>query len=93
MTMTIEDTTMTADEYRDALEQLEMTQGVAGELFGVGARSSRRWALDQAKVPVAVSMLLSLMLNRRLELEVPGPYNQAYRIWNLSATSKKRKLE
>ena len=90
--MTIENI-MTADEYRDALEQLEMTQSVAGELFGVGPRSSRRWALNEARVPVAVAMLLNLMLNRRLKLEVPGPFQEAYRIWNLSATSVKRKLE
>ena len=91
--MTIENTTMTAEEFRNALERLEMTQSVAGELFGVGPRSSRRWALNEARVPVAVAMLLKLMLKKRLKLEVPGPFNEAYRVWQFSAESAKRKLE
>jgi hypothetical protein len=80
-------TTMTAKEYRDALERLEMTQGTAGALFGVGPRTSRRWALDEAKVPVAVSMILRLMLKKQLKLEVPAsPFIESKgRLWTLSA--------
>jgi len=62
---------MNAKQYRDALEKRGMSQLAAGELFGVGARASRRWALDEARVPAAVAMLLRLMLDKRLKLEVP----------------------
>lgn len=80
-------TTMTAEEYRSALDKLEMTQGTAGALFGVGPRTSRRWALDEAKVPVPVSMILRLMLKKKLKLEVPpSPFIESKgRVWTLSA--------
>jgi hypothetical protein len=58
---------MNAQEYRDALERLKLTQLDAGELFNVGARTSRRWALGQARVPTSVAMLLRLMLRKRVE--------------------------
>jgi hypothetical protein len=58
---------MTAEQYRAALERLQMTQVAAGELFRVGARTSRRWALDEARVPFAVAALLHLMLKKRLK--------------------------
>lgn len=60
---------MTAKQYRAALEQLDMTQLAAGELFAVGSRTSRRWALDEARVPAAVAMLLRLLLKKRIKLE------------------------
>lgn len=87
MTYVIPMTTMTAKEYRDALDRLQMTQGTAGELFGVGPRTSRRWALDEAKVPVPVSMILRLMLKKQLKLKVPGsPFIESQaRLWTLSA--------
>ena len=78
--------TMTAKEYQDALDRLEMTQAAAGTLFGVGPRTSRRWALDEAKVPVPVSMILRLMLKKQLKLKVPAPFNESPgRLWTLSA--------
>jgi hypothetical protein len=58
---------MNAQEYRDALERLKLTQLDAGELFNVGARTSRRWALGQARVPTSVAMLLRLMVRKRVE--------------------------
>ena len=80
-------TTMTPEEYRKALDRLEMTQGVAGELFGVGIRTSRRWALGEAKVPVPVSMLLNLLLKKKLKLTIPGSerMDMRARLWTLSA--------
>ena len=79
--------TMTAKEYREALDRLEMTQGAAGALFGVGIRSSRRWALGEAKVPTSVSLILHLMLKKKLKLEVPGStfIDSRSRLWTLSA--------
>jgi hypothetical protein len=80
-------TSMTAEEYRKALDRLEMTQGAAGELFGVGIRSSRRWALGEARIPGPVALLLNLMLKKKLKLEVPGsPFIASQgRVWTLSA--------
>lgn len=60
---------MDANQYRKALEKLELTQIAAGELFKVGARTSRRWALGEARIPSSVSMLLQLMVKRRLKVE------------------------
>ena len=79
---------MTADEYRHALEKLSLSQVAAGELFGVGSRTSRRWALDEARVPVSVAMLLRLMLQKKLKLEVPVINDTARRLWTFSAVAK-----
>jgi len=64
---------MDKNEYREALAKLDLTQAAAGEMFGVGARTSRRWALGEAKVPPTVAMLLELMTEERLELELHIP--------------------
>jgi hypothetical protein len=85
-------TPMTSDEYRAALDKLGISQLAAGKLFAVGARTSRRWALDEARVPLAVAMLLRLMLKKRLKLEIPV-WNEDTRkfdsqIWTLSAEHK-----
>jgi hypothetical protein len=80
---------MTNKQYRDALDKLDITQVGAGELFQVGARTSRRWALDEARVPTTVAMILHLMLDKKLKLEAPVPNEDAHRIWMLSA----KKLE
>lgn len=85
--------TMTSDQYRDALQKLNLTQVAAGELFQVGPRTSRRWALDEARIPATVAMLLQLMLKKRLKLEIPI-WNEDTRrfdsrqIWTLSATHR-----
>jgi len=63
------DIAMTADQYRAALKKLGLTQLAAGDLFRVGPRTSRRWALDEARVPDAVAMLLALMLKKRIKPE------------------------
>ena len=57
---------MDAQEYRSALDKLGMTQLAAGELFIVGSRTSRRWALDDGRIPAAVAMLLRLMVKGKL---------------------------
>lgn len=81
---------MTTDEYRAALDKLGISQLAAGRLFSVGSRTSRRWALGEARVPMAVAMMLRLMLKKKLTLEVPL-WNEVARdwdqtqIWSLSA--------
>jgi hypothetical protein len=75
---------MTTDEYRATLDKLGLTQLAAGKLFAVGARTSRRWALGEARVPMAVAMLLRLMLKRQLRLEVPL-HKDGSQVWDLTA--------
>ena len=60
---------MTAKQYRAALDKLGLSQLAAGRLFAVGARTSRRWALDEARVPVAVAMVLHLLVREVITLE------------------------
>ena len=52
---------MTADEYRDALRRLDLTQVRAALLFGVNERTSRSWACDQNDVPSGIAILLKLL--------------------------------
>ena len=76
---------MTAKQYQDALDKLNLSQLAAGRLFAVGSRTSRRWALDEARVPAAVAMLLRLMVDKRLKVEVQ--VEDTHRAWEF--TSKK----
>jgi DNA-binding transcriptional regulator YiaG len=49
---------MTADEFRAALARLALTQTAAAGLFGVEARTVRRWACDERPIPETVRLLL-----------------------------------
>jgi hypothetical protein len=60
---------MNAKQYRQALERIGLTQLAAGDLLGVGARTSRRWALDEARIPTPVAILLRLLLKKRITLK------------------------
>jgi len=42
---------MTPDEYREALEALDLTQAGAAKLLGVDDRTSRRWACGERDIP------------------------------------------
>jgi hypothetical protein len=79
---------MTAKQYQAALDRLNISQLKAGELFKVGARTSRRWALDEARVPPAVAMILELMLKKTLTLEIPANSISDRRVWTFSAKEK-----
>lgn len=57
---------MTANQYRVALDRLSLSQRGAAKLFGVGERTSRRWALGEADVPQPVAILLRLMLSGKI---------------------------
>ena len=83
---------MSAQQYRDALDKIGMSQISAGKLFQVGSRTARRWALDEARVPVAVAMVLRLMVKKRLRFSVPIMNEEtrqldSERLWILTATS------
>ena len=60
---------MTPAEYRDALAALSLSQVRAASLFGVDARTSRRWALGEAAVPRMVALVLRLMLRHGVSVE------------------------
>jgi len=81
---------MNAKQYRDALAKLDLSQAAAGEIFGVGARTSRRWALNEARIPPLVGMWLQLMLSKKLKVELKIPVSperqQAERrVWRFQA--------
>jgi len=42
---------MTADEYRDALARLDLSQVAAARLLAVDERTSRKWAAGHRDVP------------------------------------------
>ena len=88
---------MDAQEYRDALTALGLTQAAAGELFEVGERSSRRWALGEAKVPPMVALVLELMLSKKLRLELQIPAGAARtpvrQVWTFSAKQSVHAME
>lgn len=105
MNMTVDDyPSMTGEEYKAALDKLGINQQAAGRLFGVGTRTAGRWAQGQARIPVAIAMLVQLLLKKRLKLTVPIWNDEARdfdrtQIWKLSAErqiwkpSAARKLE
>ena len=51
---------MTPNQYRAALDKLELTQVGAARLFGVNEATSRRWAAEGTEGTVVI--LLRLML-------------------------------
>ena len=58
---------MSPKQYRAAIEKLGLSQVKAGGFLGVGARTSRRWALGESAVPNSVAMLLRLMIERKID--------------------------
>lgn len=53
---------MTANQFRAALDRLNLTQVGAARLLGADARTARRWALGERSVPPTVSVLLRLLV-------------------------------
>lgn len=80
---------MTTEEYRASLDKLGMSQVAAARLFNVSDRTSRRWALSEGNIPMAVALMLRLMVKKKITLEVPV-WNEPSRsqVWTLSAAHK-----
>jgi hypothetical protein len=57
---------MTAAEFCEALAQLGLSKGDAGELFGTDPRTPYRWARGDRPIPPTVAMLLRLMLRGKV---------------------------
>lgn len=53
---------MTADEYREALESLGLTQVAAAKLLGVDDRTSRRWAAGDREIPPPAQRFLRYLV-------------------------------
>jgi hypothetical protein len=53
---------MTADEYRNAIAALGLSQVEASTLLGVDERTSRRWAIGEREIPPPVERFLRYLL-------------------------------
>jgi DNA-binding transcriptional regulator YiaG len=60
---------MTANQFRAALDRLELSQLEAARLFNANGRTARRWALGERSVPEPVAILLRLMLAGKLTVD------------------------
>lgn len=56
---------MTADDYRDALARLDLSQVAAARLLGVDDRTSRRWATGERDVPPPAERFLRYLIATR----------------------------
>ena len=50
----------------EALQQLGMTQQQAADLFGINDRTLRRYLRDEYMTPKLITIVVSLMLHRRI---------------------------
>jgi transcriptional regulator with XRE-family HTH domain len=55
---------MKAEEYRQALKKLGLTQEGAAALVGSDPRTGRRWATGERSVPPPMATLVRLLLKR-----------------------------
>jgi transcriptional regulator with XRE-family HTH domain len=60
---------MTANQYRRALEQLELSQYAMAKLLGVAGRTSQNWALGFSPIHPCAAMLLRLLLDGKISLD------------------------
>jgi DNA-binding transcriptional regulator YiaG len=61
--------TVTPKQFKAAIEALGLSQGRAARLCGFHARTAKRWAGGQRKVPEPVSILLRLMQAGKISIE------------------------
>ena len=81
---------MTANQFRSALDRLQLSQLGAARLFGADGRTARRWALGERSVPEPIAILLRLLIAGRITAEdieaarrqsqEKGPH-EAGRVW------------
>jgi hypothetical protein len=57
---------MTANQYRQHLQQLDFTQAAAAEFLGISLRASQGYAIGEYPIPQAVAKLLRLMVRLKL---------------------------
>jgi hypothetical protein len=57
---------MTANQFRAAIDRLDLSQVGAARLVGADPRTGRRWALGERPVPECVAILLRLLLAKKI---------------------------
>lgn len=60
---------MTANQYRKALEVLELSQAKGADFLGISLRTSQGYALGEYPVPEATAKLLRLMVKLKIKPE------------------------
>ncbi len=60
---------MTADEYREILSALGLTQSGAARLLGINPRTSRRWALGAQDITEPAARFLRLLIAAKITPE------------------------
>jgi hypothetical protein len=60
---------MTARQFTQALEKLDLSQLGAARMLGYDGRTVRRWVAGDGAIPPAVAKLLRLALARRITVE------------------------
>jgi hypothetical protein len=62
---------MTGLQFKLVTRRLGMSRAGAGRFLGVSEATTRRWVLDENRIPVAVVMLLRAMVELQIEPVVP----------------------
>lgn len=72
---------MTAEEFRESLAKLEISQRAAGALFAndgvdrrAAERQARRWASGYSTIPSGVAIALRLMVQKRVNPSKAYPF-------------------
>jgi hypothetical protein len=60
---------MTPAQYKKAIASLGLSQRVAGTLFSVDERTSRRWALGERPIPPCVAIVLRLLASGKVTMD------------------------
>lgn len=59
---------MTANQFRNALDRLGLSQLGAARLFDANDRTVRRWAIGERAVPTQVAILLRLLIAKKITI-------------------------
>lgn len=60
---------MTPTQYRTILARLDLSQVGAARLVGADPRTGRRWALGERPVPECVTILLRLLVAKKITIK------------------------
>ncbi len=60
---------MTPNQFRAALDRIDLTQVGAANLFGVNPRTVRDWIAGETRIPETAAILLRLMVAGKVTVE------------------------
>lgn len=60
---------MTANQFRTAIDRLDLSQVGAARLVGADPRTARHWASGDRSVPPCVAILLRLLVAGKITIE------------------------